>query len=71
MSEPRSPFFKAMGDFDRIELKAGGYDDWLTLTMKVGANVEEVSMTFRSDEAVRDLHYAVGRYLAHIDPAKA
>lgn len=70
----RAPFRKSIGgDFDRIDLDAGGHDgsDWLHLVMRVGSDVERVQMTLRSDEAVRDLHYALGRYLAHIETEDA
>ncbi|MEN3145702.1 hypothetical protein ABCW43_00145 [Neorhizobium sp. IRAMC:178] len=52
------------GDFDRIVLT--GQDGQLTLEMRVGYDVERVQVSLRSEEAVRDLHFALGRYLAHI-----
>lgn len=66
----RSGFHKTVGSFDRIELSASGRDgsEWLDLTIHVGLDAERISMTFRSDEAVRDLHYALGRYLESISP---
>ena len=54
------------GDFDRIDLSSGMNSDWLKIEMRIGFDVQRVSMTLRSDEAVRDLHYALGRYLANI-----
>ncbi len=65
---PRAVFHKSIGTFDRIELKAMGVpgNDWLNIVMHVGHDVHEVQMTLRSDEAVHDLHYALGRYLEHI-----
>lgn len=63
MNEPRQPFHKSIGDFDRIELNAIGGDSWVTLTMHVGDGAKTIEMTFRSDEAVRDLHYIITRYL--------
>lgn len=62
----RQPFHKTMGDFDRIEMVAYGGDEWMSLTMHVGFDAGQVTMTFRSDEAVQDLHYAIGRYLEHV-----
>lgn len=69
----RAPFHKTMGDFDRVELNAQGFagNDWLAITMHVGNDVDQVTITLRSDEAVRDLHYALGSYLAHISPEKS
>jgi hypothetical protein len=55
------------GDFDRIDISAGGSDEWLTIEMRVGWDVERVRMVLRSTEAVRDLHYALGRYLDTLD----
>ena len=55
------------GDFDRIDLTNVAGSDWLTLEMRVGNDVERVRMTLRGDEAVRDLHYALGRYIAALD----
>ena len=57
------------GDFDRIDLSANTDSEWLTIEMRVGHDVERVCMTLRSPEAVRDLHYALGRYLAEVDKA--
>jgi len=54
------------GDFDRIDIEASQKSEWLTLTMRVGNDVDRVMMTIRSTEAVRDLHYAIGRYLETI-----
>lgn len=62
----RAPFYKTMGEFDRIEIRSHGNNDWLDIIMHVGHDVETVKMTLRSDEAVRDLHYALGRYLAQL-----
>jgi hypothetical protein len=53
------------GDFDRIELTA--QDGWLSLEMRVGFDIERIKVTLRNEEAVRDLHFALGRYLAQID----
>lgn len=66
----RSPFSKTIGDFDRIVLSASGAaeSEWLNIEMHVGFDAEVIRMTLRSDEAVADLHYALGRYLAHINP---
>lgn len=52
------------GDFDRIDLEAYSGTDWLNITMRVGYDVDRVTITLRSHEAIRDLHYALGRYLA-------
>lgn len=57
------------GDFDRIDLAADSLDQWLTIEMRVGNDVERVRMTLRSTEAVRDLQYALGRYLDSVDKA--
>ncbi len=65
----RKPFIKSIGgDFDRIDLSAIGGDgsEWLDITMRVGFDVERVTITLRSDEAVRDLHYALSRYIAQL-----
>lgn len=66
----RPPFHKAIGgDFDRIDIgTSGGHaDSWLVIEMRVGNDVERRSITLRTDEAVRDLHYALGRYIAHME----
>lgn len=55
------------GDFDRIDIESYSDDDWLRITMRVGHDVERVAITLRSTEAVRDLHYALGRYLEHME----
>jgi len=55
------------GNFDRIDITANHYDDWLHIKMDVGGGVH---MTLRSTEAVRDLHYALGRYLDCLDKAQ-
>lgn len=60
-------FHKSLGDFDRIEIDSTGESEWVTLTMHVGNAVEDVRMEFRSTEAVRDLHYGIGAYLAELD----
>jgi hypothetical protein len=52
------------GDFDRIDVWSLPGSDWLEIEMRVGLDVERVRLTLRSEEAVRDLHYALGRYLA-------
>lgn len=64
----RSPFHKTMGSFDRIELNHEAHpgSEWLDITMHVGLDAKRITMTLRSDEAVRDLHYALSRYLDHI-----
>lgn len=63
----RRPFHKTISpDFDRIDIITSGESEWLTIEMRVGNDVERVRMQLRSDEAVRDLHYALGRYLAHL-----
>lgn len=66
----RKPFSKTIGgDFDRIDLSALGDpgNEWLKLTMHVGRYGDEtVVLTLRGDEAVRDLHYALGRYIAQL-----
>jgi hypothetical protein len=58
------------GDFDRIDLTSARGSDWLTLEMRVGHDVERVRMELRGPEAVRDLYYALGRYIAHLDRAE-
>jgi hypothetical protein len=64
----RTGFTKSIGgDFDRIDLSAISGSDWLTLEMRVGYDAERIRMTLRGDEAVRDLHYALGRYIAGLD----
>lgn len=66
----RRAFTKSVGgDFDRIDLSSTNDGHWLTIEMRVGYDVERIRMELRSDEAVRDLHYALGRYLAHLDEA--
>ena len=55
------------GDFDRIDVSSDRLSDWLEIEMRVGYDVSRVKMTLRSTEAVRDLHYALGRYLAERD----
>jgi hypothetical protein len=70
MSGMRGPWSKSVGgDFDRIDLSTnGGHpNSWLEIEMRVGNDVERRSITLRSDEAVRDLHYALGRYIAHME----
>lgn len=63
----RRPFHKSIGTFDRIEVKSiGDSSEWVDIVMHVGNDVQTVTMTLRSDEAVRDLHYAIGRYLDSI-----
>lgn len=57
------------GDFDQIRIKGDQDSDWLTLTMRVGYTDQEVRMVLRSEEAVRNLHYGLGRYLAKLSPA--
>lgn len=67
----REPFHKTIGgDFDRIDLDCAGGFDWLTMEMRVGHDAERIRMILRSDEAVRDLHYALGRYIASLDRAE-
>lgn len=65
----RGPWSKSVGgDFDRIDLSAsGGESDWFHVEMRVGHDVRRIRITLRSDEAVRDLHYALGRYIAHME----
>jgi hypothetical protein len=58
------------GDFDRIELSAHDCLGWLNIEMHVGHDADRVCMVIRSTEAVRDLHYALGRYLAEVDKAE-
>ncbi len=58
------------GDFDRIDITAHRHDDWLRIEMRVGHDVERVHMQLRSTEAVRDLYYALGRYLDCLDKAQ-
>lgn len=71
MSGFRSMFSKSVcPGFDQIDLQSLENSEWLTITMRVGGDVERVTITIRSDEAVRDLHYALGRYLAHIEAAE-
>jgi hypothetical protein len=61
-------FYKTFGKFDRIEVEAaGGGSDWLDIVMHVGHDVSTVRITLRSEEAVRDLHYTLGRYLAELE----
>jgi hypothetical protein len=55
------------GDFDRIDLSSLRDSDWLTIEMRVGYDVERVRMELRSTEAIRDLHYGLGRYLELLD----
>lgn len=55
------------GDFDRIDISGGGSDEWLTIEMRMGLDVKRVQLVLRSTEAVRDLHYALGRYLDTLD----
>lgn len=66
----RHAFRKSIGTFDRIEVNASGdSSEWVHLIMHVGNGAETVTMTFRSDEAVRDLHYVIGRYLNQLPPS--
>lgn len=58
------------GDFDQITIKGSQNMDWMSLTMKVGYTDHLVTMTLRSEEAVRDLHYGLTRYLAKCDEVK-
>lgn len=51
------------GDFDRVTINTSRSSDWMTIEMRVGWDVERVTMTLRSFEAISDLHYALGRYL--------
>ncbi len=62
-------FHKSIGDFDRIELDADG--DWAVLTMRVGYDAETIRMTFRSDDAMRDLQYVVNEYVRKLDERDA
>lgn len=55
------------GDFDRIELTGSDDSDWLTLVMHVGYSEDKVAIIIRGDEAVRDFHYALGRYVTLLD----
>jgi hypothetical protein len=67
----REPFSKSFGgDFDRIDLTSHRDGQWLIIETRVGSDVERIRMELRSDEAVYDLHYALGRYLAHIEAVK-
>lgn len=50
--------------YDEIELSSFRDSDWLTITMRVGNDTHDVVMTIRSNESVRDFHYALGRYVA-------
>jgi hypothetical protein len=59
------------GDFDRIDLKASHASDWLNITMHVGHDVQRITMTLRSEEAVRDLHHGLTRYLELLDRERA
>ncbi len=60
-------FRKSIGDFDRIVLEADG--DWAVLTMHVGVDEAKdiIRMTFRSDDAMRDLLYVVSEYVRKLD----
>lgn len=62
-------FHKVIGEFDRITVDALGEpgSEWLTITMRVGYTNTDITMQLRSTEAVRDLHYALGRYLDHLE----
>lgn len=50
-------------DFDRIDVQASSNTDWLTITMDVGLGVGHAEIIIRNHESVRDLHYALGRYI--------
>lgn len=56
-------FRKVMGDFDTITVEKDLTSDWVDLHMDVGNGVKRVTMTLRSEEAVRDLAYALQRLL--------
>jgi hypothetical protein len=55
------------GDFDRVELRSHHSSEWLNITMHVGHDVEQITMTLRSEEAVRDLYHGLTRYLDLVD----
>ena len=57
------------GDFDRIDLVSHKYN-YFQIEMRVGHDVERVRMQLRSEEAIRDLHYALGRYLTCLGEEK-
>lgn len=54
-------------DFDRLELRAYRDSHWLTLEMKIGCTENRAKIVIRNHEQVRDLHYALGRYIALMD----
>lgn len=49
------------GHIDSIDVYENG--GWLHITQHVGRDVDSVRMILRSEEAIRDLHYALSRYL--------
>ncbi len=53
--------------FDEIEVAGSRGSEWLTITQKVGNDVDRQKIVIRSHEAARDLHYALTRYIAHVD----
>lgn len=63
-------FQKVIGDFDRLTVTSLEGSDWLSIDRVVGFTPEHETVTLRSTEAVRDLYYALGRYLTLVDEAK-
>lgn len=55
------------GDFDRVDVTSSHDSDWVNIEMRVGYNVSATKIQLRSTDAVRDLHYALGCYLAKVD----
>ena len=64
-------FQKTIGpDFRRVEVSASDRSEWLNITMtfnNINEESEKVRMTFLTTEDVRDLHYALTRYLQKLD----
>lgn len=53
--------------FDEVRISSHRSSEWVDFEIRVGKDVERVRFTLRSTEALRDLHYALGRYLHEID----
>lgn len=59
----KDSFKKVIGEFDRIIVEKEFTSESVYLHMDVGNGVERVTMIFRSEEALRDLQYALHRLL--------
>ncbi len=57
-------------DFDRIDVSTRFGSEAMDIQMQVGNTSERVKITIRSEESIRDLHYALSRYLILLDESK-